>query len=264
MNSDELLLARLEDKIRQAADNYMLTAGDFLDMRQRKIAEDYCKSRKLPVKYIFYGGYEDAERCMPVFLPDYIEVPEDGQVPGEIADLLRIVRVTAPKGSRALTHRDYLGSLLALGLDREVTGDILVRQADEKRGSGADIIVEKAVAEFIEMNYDKAGRTNLTVEILPVDKLDAGVQNITQKRDTVASLRLDNIVSSAFALSRAKAAEAIRRGIVSVNSMEALKVDQEISEGDKIVLRGKGKVVLAEAGGRSRKDRIIVTYNIYR
>ena len=68
MNADELLIARLEDKISQAADNYMLTAGDFLDMHQRKIAEDYCKSRKLPVKYLFYGGYEDAERRMPVFL----------------------------------------------------------------------------------------------------------------------------------------------------------------------------------------------------
>jgi RNA-binding protein YlmH len=216
------------------------------------------------VRVLFYGGYEDAERRMPVFLPDYIEMPENGHAPEEIADLLRIVRVTVPKGGRTLTHRDYLGSLLALGLDREVTGDILVRQADENSGGGADIIVEKTVAEFIEMNYDKVGRTNLIVEILPVDKLDVGVQNIAQKHDTVASLRLDNIVSSAFALSRAKAAEAIRRGIVSVNSMEALKVDQEIFEGDKIVLRGKGKVVLAEAGGRSRKDRIIVTYNIYK
>ena len=270
MQSDELLIARLEDKIQQAADNYMMTSGDFLDMHQRKIASDYCKSRKLPVRYMFYGGYEDAERCMPVFLPDYIEMPPEGdseggwRVPEEVADLVRIVRVTAPKGSRALTHRDYLGSLLALGIDREVTGDILVRPRDEKSGGGADIIVEESVAQFIEMHYDKAGRTNLNVEILPVDRLDTGKQNIVQKHDTVASLRLDNIVSSAFALSRAKAAEAIRRGIVSVNSMESLKVDQEISEGDKIVLRGKGKAVLAEAGGRSRKDRIIVTFNLYK
>ena len=262
-NADELLIARLEDLIQQAADNYMMTAGDFLDMHQRKVAGDYCKGRKLPVRYMFYGGYEDAERCMPVFLPDYIEMTDDG-VPGEIAELVRVIRVSVPKGGRALTHRDYLGSLLALGLDREVTGDILVRQPDEKTGGGADIIVETGVAEFIEMNYDKAGRTNLTVQVLPIAELDMGTQNIVQKHDTVASLRLDNIISSAFALSRAKAAEAIRRGIVSVNSVEALKVDQEVSEGDRIVLRGKGKAVLTEAGGRSRKDRIIVTFNLYR
>ena len=263
MNSDELLIARLEDKIQQAADNYMLTSGDFLDMHQRKVAEDYCKSRKLPVRYAFYGGYEDAERCMPVFLPDYIELPEGG-MPDEVSELLRIIRVTVPKGSRTLTHRDYLGSLLALGLDREVTGDILVRRPDEKTGGGADIIVESGVAEFIEMNYDKAGRASLAVQVLPVGELDMGTQNMAQKQDTVASLRLDNIVASAFALSRAKAAEAIRRGIVSVNSVEALKVDQEVGEGDRIVVRGKGKAVLAEAGGRSRKDRIIVRFNIYR
>ena len=114
------------------------------------------------------------------------------------------------------------------------------------------------------MNYDKAGRANLSVSVLPVEKLDMGTQNIVSKHDTVASLRLDNVVSSAFALSRAKAAEAIRRGIVSVNSVEALKVDQEVSEGDRIVLRGKGKAVLTEAGGRSRKDRIIVNFSIYK
>ena len=269
MHSDELLIARLEDKIQQAADNYMMTAGDFLDMHQRKVAQDYCKSRKLPVRWLFYGGYEEAERCMPVFLPDYIDVPavdENGNmtVPGEIAELVKGIRVSVPKGGRALTHRDYLGSLLALGLDREVTGDILVRQPDEKTGGGADIIVETGVAEFIEMNYDKAGRANLSVTVLPVEKLDMGTQNIVSKHDTVASLRLDNVVSSAFALSRAKAAEAIRRGIVSVNSVEALKVDQEVSEGDRIVLRGKGKAVLTEAGGRSRKDRIIVNFSIYK
>lgn len=282
MNNDELLIARLEDKIRQAADNYMLTAGDFLDMHQRKIAEDYCKSRKLPVRYVFYGGYAEAERCMPVYLPDYIEMPGESepaagvgqsaaegasaglQVPDEVAELLRIIRVTAPKGSRKLTHRDYLGSLLALGLDREVTGDILVREADDKTGGGADIIVEAGVAEFIELNYDKAGRTNLTVQALPIGELDTGVINIVEKRDTVASLRLDNIVSAAFAVSRAKAAEAIRRGIVSVNSVECLKVDREVSEGDRVTVRGKGKIALAEVGGRSRKDRVIVTFNIYK
>ena len=161
-------------------------------------------------------------------------------------------------------HRDYLGSLLALGLDREVTGDILVRGPDAKTGGGADIIVEASVAEFIEMNYNKAGHTNLTVEILPIGALDTGLVNIVEKRDTVASLRLDNIVSSAFAVSRSKAAEAIRRGIVSVNSVECLKVDQIIEEGDRVTLRGKGKIALAEVGGRSRKDRIIVTFNLYK
>lgn len=263
MKEDELLIAHIEDKLQQAADRYMVTSGDFLDIHQRKVCEDYFRSRKLPVRAVFYGGYDDAERCMPVFLPDYVEMTEDA-VPEEVTELMCIARVKAPKGSRTLTHRDYLGSLLALGLDREVTGDILVKQPDERSGGGADIVIQSEIAEFIEMNYAKAGRTSLSVEILPINMLDTGSVNIVEKQDTVASLRLDSIVSSAFALSRAKAAEAIRRGIVSVNSVEALKVDMEIREADKIVMRGKGKAVLKEVGNTTRKDRIRITFNLYK
>lgn len=257
MDRDELLIAQFDDKINQAADRYMLMAGDFLDTHQRRIAEDFCRSRKLPVRVMFYGGYEEAERCMPFFLPEYIEPATDDRQPEAVSEMIRVIRVSAPKGNRRLTHRDYLGSLLALGLEREVTGDILVRD------DGADIIVKAEIADFIDINYNKAGRTTLTVEVLPIDELDKGELNIKQKHDTVASLRLDNVVAAAFALSRAKAAEAINRGSVSVNSMEAMKVDMEIREGDKITVRGRGKAVLAEIGGTSRKDRTRVTFNVY-
>lgn len=294
MKTDELLIAQIEDKIQQADDWGVMTSGDFLDIHQRKVVSDYLRGRKLPVKALFYGGYEDAERCMAVFVPEYIaegfadgaesSQAGAGEVPAELQDLVRVIRVSVPKGGKVLTHRDYLGSLLGLGLEREVTGDILVRtgemaksgrsttgagsstagSAADNIGPGADIIVETEIAEFIELNYNKAGRTNLKVEVLPVASLCTGEINIAQKQDTVASLRLDGIVASAFGLSRAKAAEAIRRGIVSVNSMEALKVDMEISEGDKIVMRGRGKVVLAQIGGVSRKDRVRITFDVYK
>lgn len=264
MKSDELLIARIEDMAERASDRYMIVAGDFLDTHQRKVAEDFCKSRRLPVRTVFFGGYEDAERCMPVFVPDYVEIGDDGQMPPEITELVRIVRASAPKGSRRLTHRDYLGSLLALGIDREVTGDILVREADGRSGGSADMIVQSEIADFIELNYSKAGRTALSIEILPIEDLDRGSMNIIKKHDTVASMRLDSIVASAFGLSRGKAAEAIRRGIVSVNSIEALKADMQINEADKIVMKGRGKAVLSEVGGTSRKDRIRITLSLYK
>lgn len=255
-----MLIAQLEDKIEQCSDNYKLTNTGFLDMHQKKVAVDFCRSGKVipaGVKVEFYGGYEDAERCILVCLPDYIQdVPNDEE--GYMAELLRVIRVNTPKGGRKLTHRDYLGSLLSLGITRDVIGDILVRN------EGADIVVLAEIADFIAMNYHKAGRTNFSAEILSISELDRGTINIEEKQDTVASLRLDNIVASAFGLSRTKAAEAIRKGVVSVNSMEALKVDMEIRECDKIVMRGKGKVVLAEIGGISRKDRIRIKINAYK
>lgn len=263
IKDDSFLLARTEDRIQQADSQYRIVSGDFLDMHQKRILSDYFRSRSLPVKAIFYGGYPDAERCMPVFIPDYVEMPREG-VPEEVQELLRVVRVTLAKGSRQLTHRDYLGSLLSLGLDREVTGDILVKEPDGRTGGGADIIVRADIAEFIELHYDRAGRNSLSVEILPISQLQQGSFKTEEKKDTVASLRLDSIVAAAFGLSRGRAAEAIRRGIVSVNSMEALRVDMEIARGDRIVLRGKGRAILAEVGGTTRKDRIKVKFSIYR
>ena len=88
-------------------------------------------------------------------------------------------------------------------------------------------------------------------------------KKVTAVRDTLASLRLDNVVASAFGLSRTKAAEAVKRGIVFVDSIEAVKPDMQVEEGSKVVLRGSGKVYLTEIGGRSRKDRIYVTFEKY-
>ncbi len=258
---DQMLLARMEDLQRLAGDRYMIMAGDFLDAHQRKLAEQYLRSgRNGDVQAVFYGGYPEAERCMPVFLPDYItgDVMDE-----ELRALLRVIRVRAPGGGRALTHRDYLGSLLALGIDRSVTGDILVRSTDSPLGPGADIIVEAEIADFIKLNYDKAGRTSLEVEILPIDQLFIEPVRTEERHDTVASLRLDSIVASAFRLSRANAGEAVRRGLVSVNSVEVLKVDATVEEGDRIVLRGKGKVRLTEVGDPTRKDRLRITITAY-
>ena len=76
-------------------------------------------------------------------------------------------------------------------------------------------------------------------------------------------MRLDNVIASAFGLSRGKAAEAIGRGIVFVNHVEVTKADFQLKEGDKLTLRGKGKARLSEIGGKSRKDRQYITLEKY-
>lgn len=301
---DHILLAQMEDKQRQAEEKYMIASGDFLDAHQRKLAEDYCRHcgcRRLTARdlsgdgnpgtasnlsnagsssnagaagIVFYGGYDEAERCLPVFLPDYATSP-GYNVKAELEELLAVIRVSVSgrhgaqsssshrPGGRALTHRDYLGSLLALGIRREMTGDILVRDGTSEMGPGADIIVKAEIADFIISNYDKAGRTQLQTEVLPISQLHLEPVRLEHHRDTVASLRLDSVVSSAFRLSRAKAAEAIRRGLVSVNSIETMKIDASVSEGDKVVLRGQGKALLSEVGATTRKDRIRITIARY-
>ncbi len=242
MKEDAILLAGMEDKIRKSIDSYMVTNSDFMDMRQRTLAEAQCRQHK-GLRYCFYGGYEDAERTVAVFLPDYAEL--------EDYNPLALLRITQD-GYRELSHRDYLGSLMSLGIKREIVGDILVR------GSGADIVIMKDMGDFLLYNYEKAGRTALRAEIVSIDQIIVPEGRFEEKRDTVASLRLDNLIASAFSTSRGKAAEAIQRGLVFVNGLQTEKPDRQIKEGDKIVLRGKGKVLLKEIGGTTRKDRITI------
>lgn len=248
-----MLLAQVEDRFQQANDNYMMTSTHFLDLRQRTLVANLWREigrGQKEVSLEFFGGYDEAERVVAFFLPSYGSLDDARQE-------LCVIRAKAPAHGRQLTHRDYLGSLTGLGLKREVIGDILVD------GNQADIIVLREIADFLLLNYDKAGRTTLTLEVVDLDGLHVPEVKTQMVKDTVASLRLDNLVASAFNLSRAKAAEAIKSGIVFVNSMQVEKVDAPVAQGDKLVLRGKGKAYLRVVGNRTRKDRIFIEIEKY-
>lgn len=280
---DKILLATIEDKIEQCMRSYTVQTSGFLDLRQKELVSALLKgspdvvvlneepdgsiidadtSESGRIRAFFYGGYGDAERRIVVMLPDYVQVhdviPAISQDNDECDCPLIVLKVGTKGGmSRKLTHRDYLGSILGLGIKREKVGDILVRD------DGADIIVLKELGEYLAVNYEKAGRANLSVETADITALDAGSVTIEEKRDTVASLRLDSLVSSAFGISRGKAQEAIKMGLVFVNNAAAVKADMQLEEGDKLVLRSRGKAVLREVSGRSKKDRIYVIFDKY-
>ena len=221
MDDSKLLKSRIADRIRQAEEGFYITNTDFLDLHQQALAREECRGHS-DLRFWFYGGYEDAERRILIIAPkDYGETLED--VLG-MEEFLQVIHVETGGSDRKLSHRDYLGSVLGLGIERRMIGDILV---DEK---GADMIVRPDISTFLKQEYRSVGR----------------------------SLRLDNVVSTAFKVSRSDAVKGIRSGIVSVDHMECTKIDQRIDEGAVIVLRGKGKAVLQEIGGESKKGRIWV------
>jgi RNA-binding protein YlmH len=196
-----------------------------------------------------YGGYDGAERRMLVCIPAEIPMSDSDAFDG----LLAVLRVTKPAISRELTHRDYLGSVLGLGIERSVTGDILVRP------DGADIIIVPEIADFLLREFRQVGRTNIKTQLVPIEELIIPEMRTQIIKDTIPSARLDSILSSAFRLSRSKAAEAIRSGIVSLDHVECLKPDEKVEEGQMLVLRGRGKAVIDEIGGESKKGRIWVS-----
>lgn len=287
MNEDKLTLAQAEDRIEQCRTYDMLTHTGFLDARQQSLARRAFGVRQGEVQLLYYGGYEDADRVILTALPYYMSdmtgeeslypnaaKTDSGSAGSEdaslsvaaaapVRELLTVIRATAPKGShasksgRALSHSDYLGALMGLGIKRTVVGDILVRE------DGADIIVLTEIADFIMQTFASAGRSHLSLERLPIEALIIPAHETHEIHDTVASLRLDALLAAAFRLPRGKAADAIRQGLVFVDHLEATKTDLPVEEGAELVIRHKGKAILSEVGGRSRKDRINVTFTRY-
>ena len=265
MNEDELLAGFAGDKIKQCAERNMPTGTGFLDPHQQSVVRTKFGAGDAVTRIIYYGGYDDAERVMMICLPEYVMMPQQAggnadEINGVISDLMCVIRVIhsekslASRAGRPLSHSDYLGALMGLGLQRESVGDILVR------ADGADIIVPCDIADYIVKELSQAGQSRLSAERFPISDLILPVREFKEYKDTVASLRLDNIVSSAFGLSRSKALMAIRSGLVFVDHMEATKPSAPVKEGTEIVVRHKGRAILSEVGGTSKKGRLYIRY----
>ena len=252
MTRDELITAKIEDKIMQSRDGYYVTATGFLDSHEQALARKV-SMHAAGIRTLMYGGYDDAERRMLVCIPADLPVSNEEATDG----LLSVLRVSVQAGSHRLNHRDYLGSILGLGIDRRLTGDILVRE------DGADIFIVPDIAEFLLREYSQAGRTAVRTELVSADEVIIPDMRCEIIRDTVSSVRLDSVISTAFRLSRGNAAEAIRKGLVSMDHAECLKVDAKVEEGSALVLKGKGKAVLEEIGNESKKNRIWIRIKRY-
>lgn len=189
---------------------------------------------------LFWGGYEGAERKLLCFLPDWMSEPEAE---------LRLLECAYPMHPK-LSHRDLLGSLMAMGITRERLGDILVQ---EER---AQVLVLGETADWLLENWRSAGTARFTPQEVPLSELHPPALRVREIRDTVATLRLDAVLASGFSTSRSRAAELISAGRVQVNHRDCTKSDRLLCEGDILTVRGLGKCQLAAVGGLSKKGRI--------
>ncbi|ANX01498.1 RNA-binding protein [Thermoclostridium stercorarium subsp. leptospartum DSM 9219] len=248
----KLVLAQILDKMEKTRQKNILTMTGFLNEHQRAVAGKLIKDFGNP-DHVFYGGYEGAQRAVLIFLPDYIR-PEE--ITDDDINPLSCIRAKY-SSVNSVTHRDILGAILGTGLKREVIGDILVN------GNSSDIIVMKEVVPYLESNFSSAGKTKLEISVIPLSEIRIPEAKFKIINDMVASLRLDSVVSSAFSVSREKAAEAIKAGRVFLNYLECNKTDKQVNEGDFITVRGMGKAVLQQVGGKTGKGRIRVVIAKY-
>ncbi len=240
---DKILLAHILDREAVCLHKNIPAEVDFLDPRQQALV--LSAMPHFSVRPVLWGGFEEAERKMLFFLPDYLDAPPE--------DALSIIRATH-RDSRPPGHRDYLGSILGLGVDRAGVGDILADDA------GAQIIVRSSLADFFVTHYTSAGRVQLSVSVLPVTALTIPETEPVYKTASLASLRADAVLAAAFSVSRTLAADAVRAQKVFVNNLPLTKGDKLLTPGDRVRWQGKGRFVLEETGGTSRKGRLFVTF----
>lgn len=246
---DKLLLAKLWDKIDTGMRKNVAAATCFLSPRELELA-----------RYLFgqpeglreFGGYADAERKILVYLPDYLDESALTEPDSPVVCL----RASFFQGDSP-SHRDFLGALMGAGLGRESIGDICVGR------DSCDFFVTAQIAPYLLQNFTGVGRIHVRLEPIPLNQIQISEPEVKEIKDTLASLRLDSVISSGFRIGRNLACQYISAGKAAIDGLPCEKPDKQVAEGAKISVRGLGKMKLAKIGGTTKKDRISVVLHRY-
>ena len=250
MQKEELMLQkRLIELSRLAYQKGIVTYSDFLNLNELNILHTTPK-QDLYARYETFGGYDYSERQMVAFLPDALCY--DYLYP---ISTLKIAPLQK-KFSEKLSHRDYLGSILNLGIERSKMGDILVED------DYAIIFVHKTLESFMLEEVTKIKHTSvmLTVEDNASFSYTPEFKEI---KGSVSSLRLDSLLSLAFSSSRSKLVAYIEAGKVFVNGKLITSNGYQIKENDIVSVRGLGRFKYIETMSQTKKGRYYVTLHLY-
>ena len=247
-SGEDVLAGRLLDWADQANRYRRTKSGIYLDPRGLEIAETVVNLFP-SVRLELDGGYPGAERQRITFVhEDY-----QGQVDSAVSGL---VIVWDGRYDR-LGHRDILGALLGLGIEREMLGDVVMK------GDTAQVIGDSGILEFIRSNLQQAGSANVTTEELDLAAMEPREEKVKEVRATVASLRLDTIAAAGFGTSRSKMADDIESERLKLNWQEVKSPAKAVKAGDVISCRGKGRLEVTEVLGETKKGRISVLLKRY-
>lgn len=251
MTEDELLYAVLDDKLKECESTNYISYTNFLDIYQQSKAIRYLS--RLNAKYCLYGGFSDCERQIVIFLPDYA----DDDFLNNCDDLPIIPLRIDKDNFSTLSHRDYLGAIMGLGVKREMLGDILI---DNKGCTAAAV---KSIAKYLCENLTSVGRGTVTVSFGNSFEDYKSEEKFEVKRCFVSSMRADSVVSACFSISRSEAVRRINAGEVYINGVQIEKTDCKVPFSSKVVVRGKGKVIVTDDDGVTKKGRHTFTIKKY-
>ena len=261
------------------ASEYRIAVTDFLSPGEKvEVYTELCARIGNGIqRCFFWGGCRGTERGAAVFLPEWAApedsprhvLPLDEERTACFADFLAENPAVAEEipivplsvrgsGFRALGHRDFMGGILSLGVDRAVIGEIAVLSESE-----ALVFAAERIAPFLETELTRIGRDAVVCarrELSPSFEIPRRFEEIPV---TVASLRLDGVVKALTGKSREDAAAMVRQGLVELNYRETVEVAKETAEGDVLSVRGFGKYVVGAVSGSTRSGRLRVVCRKY-
>ena len=237
-----LNMRKVLDRIELVVNRRTIEVTDFMNPYERRLAKSIL-NRFTDISYKELGGINEAERKVIMIYPEYFNYHD-------IDSPIKSLMIVANVGN--LSHRDFLGGILNLGINREKIGDILIHE------DYVQLVIKSEISEYILMNLTRVGRGKVKVREISLGELKPGSIEYKDIFATVPSLRLDALMSSAWNLSRSISQGLVESKRVRVNWEPIERVSKDIEEGDIISVKGYGRFILNSIKGISKKGRVRV------
>lgn len=253
---EKILISKAEDAARQALRRGSPVFTGFLSDAERAIIQCHAHYERDEETLMFFGGYPEADYTVAGFFPAYCFYEEEFRPEKRFP--IRMLHA-AGSGFRKLSHRDFLGSLMALGIKRETVGDIAVAPD----GFSAYIFCLEKTAEYLIGHFTMAANDKIICRPCDPETVVLPAKQFTVINTTVSSLRADAILCAALDISREEAARLIAAGLVSVNHLLCRDKSELCPEGAVFSVRHHGRFLLYRLGDRNKKDRLRITLHRY-
>lgn len=245
MTKEETMLQkRLIELSKTAYHRDIVTFSDFLNLNELHILHSVPKNM-LSSQYETFGGYEYAERQMVAFLPGALYYAVTYPI------CVLCISPAHRKYAEELTHRDYLGAILNLGIERSKIGDLAIQEEN------CLVFCRGSIADFIMEQLTRVRHTVVTVKKIETEDY-AYQPDLQEMSGTVASVRLDSVLAIGFPLSRSKLVGYIEGGKVYVNGKLITSNGYHLKEQDIISVRGMGRIIYGGILSETRKGRYFV------
>ena len=251
MDEKELLISKIRDLDKISYDRDITKCTGFLTMNEQSLYLDMVRDLNCRNSFL-YGGHEDADRAMLIFPASYADKENAA---GTLMSCIRVLPVDA-RFADDLNHRDFLGALMNLGIERYCLGDILVNE------STAYIYCIAEMTDFIIENLTKVKHTDVKCDKVGLDECEI-VPVFDEVRVNVASERIDAVVAAVYNVSRTIASRLITSEYVFINGHVAKNAGVKVQEGARISVRNHGKFIYCGIDGTTKKQRLYVVIKKY-